>query len=72
MNYPKKSESVKKEPKIFYSRRILVSYMEKLNGHLQLKINYDGELGQSAKQKATPRTCQHYHYWLWYRIKQEC
>jgi len=34
----------------------LVSYTEKLNGHLQLKINYDGELGQSAKQKASSRT----------------
>ena len=34
----------------------LVFYTEKLNGHLQLKINYDGELGQSAKQKASPRT----------------
>src|SRR6266516_3934562 len=31
----------------------LLSYTEKLNGHLELKINYDGESApQSAKQKA--------------------
>src|SRR5256885_16482565 len=34
----------------------LVSYTEKLNGHLELKINYDGESApQSAKQKAPAR-----------------
>ena len=34
----------------------LVSYTEKLNGHLELKINYDGESApQSAKQKASAR-----------------
>ena len=34
----------------------LASYTEKLNGHLELKINYDGELApKSAKQKASAR-----------------
>jgi len=33
----------------------LVSYTEKLKGHLEIKINYDGELGQSAKQKDSTR-----------------
>ena len=33
----------------------LVSYTEKLNGHLKVNIDYDGELTQSAKQKASAR-----------------
>lgn len=34
----------------------LVSYTGKLNGHLEIKVSYDGELGQSAKQKTFSRT----------------
>lgn len=33
----------------------LVSYTEKLNGHLKVNIDYDGELTRPAKQKAPAR-----------------
>lgn len=33
----------------------LVSYTEKLNGHLKVNIDYDGELTQPAKQKTPAR-----------------
>ena len=33
----------------------LVSYTEKLNGHLKVNIDYDGELTQPTKQKTSAR-----------------
>lgn len=33
----------------------LIFYTEKLNGHLKMKIDYDGELTQPTKQKSSAR-----------------
>jgi predicted transcriptional regulator len=46
--------------------QIVISYPEKLNGHLEIEANYDKELEQLATQKTFINTSQHHRRWEYY------